>query len=71
MALYWAKFLSKNDPNYKKLYEDLYNNSSEIMEELNNFQGTNADLGGYWKFDDNKVDKIMNPSSKLNKILEK
>ena len=71
LALYWAKFLSKNDPSYKKLYEELLYKSSEIMEELNNFQGTNVDLGGYWKFDDNKVNKIMNPSSKLNKILEK
>ena len=54
---------------YKELYQDLYNNSSYIIDELNNKQGQNTDLGGYWKFDDEKVDKIMNPSTKLNQIL--
>lgn len=69
LALYWAEFLSEKDNNYKELYQDLYNNSSIIYDELNNKQGQNTDLGGYWKFDDEKVDKIMNPSTKLNQIL--
>ena len=71
MALYWSEFLSQRDDSYKELYQNLRDNSKEIIEELNNAQGTSCDLGGYWKFDSDKVIQIMNPSKKLTEILEK
>ena len=71
LALYWSEFLSQRDDSYKELYQNLRDNSKEIIEELNNAQGTSADLGGYWKFDNDRVIQIMNPSKKLTEILEK
>lgn len=38
---------------------------------LNDAQGVKVDLGGYYKFDDEKANKIMRPSATFNAILEK
>ncbi|ECQ5527308.1 TPA: NADP-dependent isocitrate dehydrogenase, partial [Campylobacter jejuni] len=43
----------------------------KIRAEFNDAQGVKVDLGGYYKFDDEKANKIMRPSATFNAILEK
>lgn len=70
VALYWAEFLSQEDPaTYGPLFNALTVNRGQIIEEFRNCQGDPVDLGGYYLFDSNKVRKAMNPSDTLNKIL--
>ena len=45
LALYWSKFLSKQDENkeikneFSKVYQDLLKNENKIMNEINSNQG--------------------------------
>lgn len=69
VALYWADFLSKEDPTFKPVFDQLTENRSEIVEEFKKCQGSPVDLGGYYLFDTQKTKAAMNPSPTLNKIL--
>jgi monomeric isocitrate dehydrogenase len=69
VALYWADFLQQEDPEkYKKVFEELSKNRSQIVEEFKQSQGKPVDLGGYYLFDADKAKDAMNPSPMLNKI---
>lgn len=76
IALYWSKFLSKQDENKKiknefsKVYEDLLKNENKIMNEINSNQGKSIDLNGYYKTDNSIINKIMRPSITLNNIID-
>ena len=39
--------------------------------EFNSAQGVKVDLGGYYKFDDNKAENIMRPSKSFNAVIER
>ena len=45
-------------------------NESKIVEELNNVQGVNVNIGGYYEPDDNLANAIMRPSKTLNTIID-
>lgn len=70
VTLYWADFLSQEDPSYLPLFQALSDGRADIIEEFKNCQGDPVDLGGYYLLDSEKVSKAMNPSKTLNKILE-
>jgi monomeric type NADP-dependent isocitrate dehydrogenase len=70
VTLYWADFLSQEDPAFKPLFEDLSHKRNEIVEEFKECQGEAVDLGGYYLFDPVKAEKAMNPSKTLNKIFD-
>lgn len=70
VALYWAEFLSQEDPSFKPLFDELSANRSKIVEEFKNCQGDAVDLGGYYLFDQEKASLAMNPSPTLNAILK-
>lgn len=69
VALYWADFLSQEDPAYKPLFEQLSEHRSQIVEEFKVSQGHPVDLGGYYLFNAQKARAAMNPSPTLNSIL--
>lgn len=69
VTLYWADFLSQEDPTYKPLFQKLAEARPQIIEEFKSCQGDPVDLGGYYLLDTDKVTKAMNPSKTLNKIL--
>ncbi|MDD6054993.1 MAG: NADP-dependent isocitrate dehydrogenase [Helicobacteraceae bacterium] len=77
LALYLAQALAKNSDDakiaefFKDIAESLAKNEEKIHKEYLEAQGVKVDLGGYYKLDDNKCDKIMRPSATFNAILER
>jgi len=70
VTLYWAEALAEEDPEtYKAAFDELSAHRSQIIEEFKECQGDAIELGGYYKFDQEKTNKAMNPSSALNKVI--
>lgn len=69
VILYWAEYLSEEDPAYKPMFEALANARSQIVEEFKQCQGKPVDLGGYYLPDPKMTSAAMNPSQTLSKIL--
>jgi len=76
---YWAMYLAKALANsedkdlaekFAPVAKELEENEEKIMQELLAVEGKPADVGGYYKFDDEKADKAMRPSETLNKIID-
>jgi len=70
IALYWAQAMSKHEPQYVKLHEELLKNHDKILAELRSTQGQKQDIGGYFHPDPVKCTKAMRPSATLNAILD-
>lgn len=76
LALYWAEALAKQDEDQKlktiftPVAEQLMKNEEQILEQLNNAQGSPVDIGGYYLPDDSLLSKAMRPSAILNGILD-
>ena len=77
LALYWAKYLSRQAQDvelqsfFKDIDMELSSKEDEIRAEFNNAQGVRVELGGYYKFDDAKAEKVMRPSVLFNEIIAK
>jgi isocitrate dehydrogenase len=69
VTLYWADFLSQEDPTYKPMFDALSEARPQIVEEFKRSQGEPVELGGYYLFNPKKAFAAMNPSPTLNKIL--
>ncbi len=75
LALYWAEELAAQTSNadlaevFKPLAEKLRSEEKTIVSELNAVQGSPADVGGYFRPDDELADKVMRPSKTLNDAL--
>jgi isocitrate dehydrogenase len=54
---------------FAPLAKALADNEQSIVAELNNVQGQNVDIGGYYKPDQAKLDAVMRPSATLNQAL--
>ena len=76
LAMYWAQEIAQqtDDPQlggvFKPLADSLASQEDRIVEELNSVQGKPADIGGYYRPDDAKSEKVMRPSATLNAALE-
>ena len=70
MTLYWADFLSQEDPAYTLMFKALTDAREQVIEEFKICQGEPVDLGGYYLFDPKKARDAMNPSPTLTKILD-
>jgi isocitrate dehydrogenase len=78
---YWGMYLAKalaEQTDDKELAEtfapvakELADFEDKIIEELLAVEGKPADIGGYYKPDDEKASKAMRPSETLNKIIDK
>ena len=75
LALYWAQALAKQTEDaelaaqFKPVAEQLSENETQIVEELNCVQGQAVDLGVYYHPDASKVDAVMRPSEIFNQII--
>jgi isocitrate dehydrogenase len=76
LAMYWAEALA-NQSDDKELAEkfapiadELKANESKIVEEILSVEGKPADVGGYYRPDDELASKAMRPSSTLNSIID-
>ena len=76
LALYWAQELASQTKDadlqnkFSGLAQVLKNNESEIVKQLNEAQGSEMDLGGYFHTDPVKVVAAMRPSAILNQVID-
>ncbi len=76
LTLYWAQALSEQNKDlelqsrFVKIAQELTDNESKIIDELNAAQGKSVDLGGYYKPNTELVTKAMRPSTTFNATLE-
>lgn len=76
LAMYWAQALAEQneDRDLKAIFtpvaEQLTQNETKIVDELNSVQGKPADLGGYYHPDKEKVTRVMRASPTLNRIID-
>lgn len=75
LAMYWAQALAvqEQDESLRKAFipvaDSMAENEDKIVEELNGVQGQSVNIGGYYKFDAEKVSSVMRPSQTLNNII--
>ena len=75
LALYWAEALASQTTDkdlqseFKSLYQELSENETQIIQQLNDAQGQPVDLGGYYFPDIEKAQRAMRPSVLLNQII--
>ncbi|PHQ36463.1 NADP-dependent isocitrate dehydrogenase [Rhodopirellula bahusiensis] len=75
LALYWAEALAKCDHDglksrFEPIAKALSDNEAKIVGELNDAQGVEVDLGGYYHPDEVKACAAMRPSTTLNAIID-
>jgi len=75
LAQYWADALANGSnkelaEKFAPIAKALKDNEEKIIEELLAVEGNPADIGGYFKPDDEKAQKAMRPSETLNKIID-
>ncbi|HET6562679.1 MAG TPA: NADP-dependent isocitrate dehydrogenase, partial [Marmoricola sp.] len=75
LALYWAQELAKQDEDaelaaaFADLAAKLSEKEEAINDELLGVQGSPADIGGYYRPDDEKATAVMRPSATFNEAL--
>ena len=75
LALFWAEALAAQSADtdlraeFSPIAKSLRENEEKIVNELNNAQGTEIDLGGYYFSDEDKAVAAMRPSETLISIL--
>jgi isocitrate dehydrogenase len=76
LALYWARELAGQDEDdqlaerFRSLSERLTEDEEKIVEELNAVQGSEVELGGYYRPDPERMAASMRPSKTFNEALE-
>ena len=76
-AMYLAEALANQDENkelaeiFAPVAKELKDLEDKILEELLAVEGKKADIGGYYRPDDEKASKAMRPSQTLNTIIDK
>ena len=71
VALYWAEELAAKDAAWAPLAQALKDNEAAIQQEMIDIQGVAADVGGYFKLDEEKANAVMRPSKKFNELMDK
>lgn len=75
LAMYWAQELAKQNDDtalkaqFTSIAQDLTENESKIIKELNDAQGHHIEIGGYYFPKDEMASKAMRPSDTFNAIL--
>ncbi len=75
LTAYWAEALAAQDKNaglkaaFAPIAEQLLSNEAKIVAELNDAQGPETDLGGYYFPSEEKAANAMRPSATLNSII--
>ena len=75
LAKYWAEELAKQDKDvqlktaFMSISEVLSAKETKIIEELNNAQGDQVSIGGYYFCEGELEEKAMRPSETLNEVI--
>jgi isocitrate dehydrogenase len=75
LAMYWAEALASQNKDvdlknkFSVISERLNNNEDKILKELQDFEGEQTDIKGYYFADTNLISQLMRPSITLNTIL--
>ena len=75
LTLYWAQALAGQSDDlalaerFGPVAEALAANEQQIVDELNEAQGSPQDIGGYYRTDDERTEQAMRPSATWNAIL--
>jgi isocitrate dehydrogenase len=75
LAMYWAQALAEQNQNpelkakFAKLAQQLSENETAILAELNGAQGYSIDIGGYYHPDREKATQAMRPSGTFNNAI--
>jgi isocitrate dehydrogenase len=76
LAMYWAQAMAEQDDDaelaarFEPVAVALADNEATIIAELNAAQGSPADVGGYYRPDDELAFRAMRPSATLNAIID-
>ncbi len=76
LSMYWAQELAAQDDDaelkerFAQVAKQLQENEEKITAELLNAQGSPADIGGYYRPDNEKTTKVMRPSPTWNAIID-
>lgn len=76
LAMYWAQALAEqnDDADLKTTFtpvaEQLINNETTIVEELNGAQGQSVDFGGYYRPNKKLVAQVMRASASFNAVID-
>lgn len=76
LALYWAEALAAQNKDlelkskFTPIAKALEENEQKIVSELNEAQGVQMDIGGYYKPDESMTSAAMRPSPTFNSILD-
>ncbi|MCC9644563.1 NADP-dependent isocitrate dehydrogenase [Rhodopirellula sp. JC740] len=76
LALYWAEALASQTQHeglksrFEPIAKAMSDNEDKIVSELNEAQGVEVDLGGYYHPDETKASAAMRPSPTLNAIID-
>jgi isocitrate dehydrogenase len=76
LAMYWAQALAAQNQNkalqakFSSIAQQLTDNESQIVDELNSAQGSAVNIGGYYCPDAKLAENIMRPSETLNNIID-
>lgn len=77
LAMYFARALANQSTDssiaafFTPIANELESKQDSIRAEFNSAQGVKVDLGGYYKFDDNKAESVMRPSKSFNAVIER
>ena len=71
-SLWTGKVLGITSFKYKLpfLRQALKDNEAAIQQEMIDIQGVSADVGGYYKLDEDKANAVMRPSKKFNELMD-
>ena len=76
LARYWAEELAAQSDDaelaetFKPVAQALADKEQQILDELIGVQGKKADIGGYYRPDQEKTSAVMRPSATLNEIID-
>jgi isocitrate dehydrogenase len=76
LAMYWAQALAEQSQDkelqgkFIPIAQQLTENESKIVTELNSVQGKAVDIGGYYCPDRKLAEKVMRPSESFNRIID-
>jgi isocitrate dehydrogenase len=76
LALYWAQALAGQSKDadlqtrFVKVAQELHDNETKIVDELNAAQGHSVDIDGYYRPDQKKTEQAMRPSITFNAIVD-
>jgi isocitrate dehydrogenase len=76
LAMYWADALANQMDDlelksfFAKWVKEMVESKTRVLDEIDQTQGLNAELGGYYKPDNKLAKKAMRPSETFNKIID-